>query len=144
MPLDEKALRKPSFTEGFALILADGQEWTFPPPTLRLFPVIGEDGSVDVGGRRSYGDELDRMIDIFAGGEEVEDLERMRIQFGAVVRLLDRNYDLTPADYGALLVYVPNDPENAGRWRRITRALLGLDPSEDESPKPSADGSAGP
>ena len=38
MPLDEKSLRKPGFSEGHQVILADGQEWTLPKPRIRFKP----------------------------------------------------------------------------------------------------------
>jgi hypothetical protein len=42
--IDEKSRRKPGFTAGVGVVLADDQEWTFSPPRLRLSPVRSGDG----------------------------------------------------------------------------------------------------
>ena len=42
--IDEKSRRKPGFTPGAAVVLADGQEWTFALPRLRLTPRRSGDG----------------------------------------------------------------------------------------------------
>ncbi len=49
--LDEKALRKPGFSEGYRVTLADSQEWTLPKPKIRFKPKV-VDGKVEVGGAR--------------------------------------------------------------------------------------------
>lgn len=133
--LDEKALRRPSFTEGYSVRLADGQEWTFPKPRIRFYPTIAEDGSVAVGGGRSFGEDHDKLIDVLIGGEEIEDFERLRLRFAAAVSLLSRNYSLKPEDFASILVIDQDDPETGPTWARIDRIVLGLTPEDDPSPK---------
>lgn len=133
--LDEQALRKPGFTEGRAIKLADGQEWMFPKPRFRFYPVVGQDGTVTVEGGSTYGSDHDKLIDALAGGEEVEDFERLRLQFSGAVSLLSRNYSLAPEDYSSILCLDTEDEASGEMWTAINRVMLGL-PAEDESPKP--------
>lgn len=134
--LDEKALRKPEFTEGFRIVLADGQSWSFPEAVFRLFPVVDPSGTVSVGGRRSYGKDHDQIIDALMGGEDVEEFERLRLRFSAAVSLISRNYDLTPEDMASLLVLDRSRPETIEAWAKIDRIILGLPPEDDDPPKP--------
>lgn len=135
---DEQALRRPEFADGHRLTLGDGQEWTIPEPTIRLYPVVADDGSIEVGGGPSFGADLDRLMDATIGGGDVDDFERLRLQFRLAVALLGRNYDLAADDYRILLSYAPADPESSAMWRRINRILVGLPPDPDESPSPKA------
>ena len=77
--LDEKALRKPGFSEGYRVTLADGQEWTLPKPKIRFKPKV-VDGKVEVGGGPSFGPEFDQQLDILFGVVDVEPIERLRDQ----------------------------------------------------------------
>ena len=93
MLLDEKSLRKPGFSEGLKVILADGQEWTLPKPRIRFKPRI-VDGKVEIGGGPSFGPEFDDKLDILFGVAEADPAERLRVKFEVAVRLLAANYDL--------------------------------------------------
>ena len=42
--IDETSRRRPGFTAGVAVVLADGQEWSFALPRLRLTPRRSGDG----------------------------------------------------------------------------------------------------
>jgi hypothetical protein len=128
--LDEKALRKPGFSEGYGVTLADGQEWALPKPKIRFKPKV-VDGKVEVGGGPSFGPEFDQQLDILFGVVDVEPIERLRVKFEMAVRLLSANYDLRPEDFSELIVLEPDDPGSDERWEQLTRAIMGI------SPKPS-------
>ena len=128
--LDERALRKPEFSEGHRVVLADGQEWTFPKPRIRFKPRIC-DGKVEIGGGPSFGPEFDDQLDILFGIVEAEPIERLRVKFEMAIRLLQANYELTDSDLGELLELEPGDASNDERWKQITRVVMAI------SPKPS-------
>jgi hypothetical protein len=75
--------------------------------------------------------EFDEQLDILFGAVEVEAIERLRVKFEMAVRLLGANYDLTPDDFGELIVIEPDDPSSDERWEQLTRAVMGI------APKPS-------
>jgi hypothetical protein len=125
--LDEKSLRKPSFTAGHAVTLADGQEWTFPKPRIRLKPKIAN-GKVEIGGGPSFGPEYDEQLDVLFGTVEVDPVERLRVKFEMAVKLLSANYDLKPEDYAELIVLEPGDPASDERWEQLSNVLLGIAP----------------
>lgn len=132
--LDEAALRRPEFVEGEPIVLADGQEWTFPKPVLELYPIPGPDGRLRFEGlRRSFGEDYDRKIDAFADSPPAESLNAL---LDLAVDLLDRNYTLQPADYGVLLCWRPGDEDNEAMWHAITEVAMGRD-----APKAGAVGS---
>jgi hypothetical protein len=128
--LDEKALRKPGFSEGPKVVLADGQAWTFPKPRLRFKPRI-VDGKVEIGGGPSFGPEFDDQIDILFGVIDADPAERLRVKFEVAVRLLAANYDLRPNQFSALIVLEPGDPASDERWEQLCNAIMGI------APKPS-------
>jgi hypothetical protein len=129
--LDEKALRKPGFNDGYAITLADGQTWTIPKPRFRFRPTVGSDGRVEVGGRPTFGPEYEASIEVLYGVGDVEPIETLRVKFEMAVRLLSANYDLKPDDFSELIVLEPDDPASNERWEQLTRALMGV------APKPS-------
>ncbi len=129
--LDEKALRKPTWQDGHKVTMADGQEWTFPKPRIRFRPKVAADGRVDIRGGPSFGSEYDDQIDVLFGAVEVDPVERLRVKFEVIVRLLLSNYDLAPADFAELIVLEPGDPASDERWDELSRLLLG------DTPKPS-------
>ncbi len=136
--LDERALRRPEFTAGPEVVLGDGQAWTLPRPTLRLFPVRDADGRIAVGGGPSFGAEYEALMDELAGCEADDATARLTVQFRMAALLLTRNYDLSDRDLRELLVVDAEDPACRERWRAINQAMTG------RAPKPSADGSAAP
>ncbi|MGO9463083.1 MAG: hypothetical protein ACLQIB_04390 [Isosphaeraceae bacterium] len=125
--LDEKALRKPGFTEGHKIALADGQEWTFPRPRIRLKPKI-VDGRVEVGGGPSFGPEYDDQLDALFGAVEGDPVERVRVKFEMAVRLLSANYELEPENFAELIVLEPGEPASDERWEQLSNVLLGIAP----------------
>lgn len=135
---DERALRRPEFLQGPKVTLGDGGDWYLPSPTVRLFPIRGEDGRIAVGGGPSFGAEYEAMMDELADCDPEDATARLTVQFRMATLLLTRNYDLTDRDLRELLVIDVDDPECRERWQEINRALTG------RSPKVSADGSAAP
>jgi hypothetical protein len=136
--LDERATRRPGFTEGSTIVLGDGQEWTFPRPWLRLYPVRGRDGQLKVGGGMGFGANYDDLIDRLVDCDPEDTSTRLALQFQMAATLLDRNYELSDRDLRQLLAIDLTDPACEPRWQRINQVLLG------SSPKHSADGSATP
>jgi hypothetical protein len=127
MPLDEHSLRRPTFSEGHAVTLADGQEWTLPKPRIRFKPRIVE-GKVEIGGGPSFGPEFDDKLDILFGVAQAEPAERLRVKFEVAVRLLVANYDLTPDNLAELIVLEPGDPASDERWEQLCDAIMGVAP----------------
>lgn len=140
-PLNEQELRRAEFSEGTRIRLADGQEWTFPKPWIRLFPRRGQDGKFGIGGGLTFGSAYNDLLDEYAEaeGDDEEIFARITIQFRMACLLLVQNYDLTDKQLEQLLILEPDEEDNQAMWRdEILPLLLGL------APKPSADGSATP
>lgn len=125
--LDEKALRKPGFSDGHKVVLADGQEWTFPRPRIRLKPRI-VDGKVEISGGPSFGPEFDEQLDILFGVSDADPAERLRVKFEVAVRLLAANYDLRPEQFAELIVLEIGDPASNERWEQLSNAIMGIVP----------------
>jgi hypothetical protein len=136
--LDERALRRPGFTDGPEVVLGDGQSWRFPRPWLLLYPVRTPDGRLTVGGRLGYGTPYDDLIDRLIECDQEDTAGRLALQFQMAAYLLDRNYELADHDLRRLLAIDLGDPECEPRWAQINQILVG------RPPKPSADGSATP
>lgn len=136
--LDERSLRRPGFTPGPEVTLGDGGRWFLPPPTLRLFPIRGEDGRIEVGGGPSFGSDYESLMDELADCDPSDATARLTIQFRMATLLLLRNYDLTDRDLRDLLLIDAEDDVCRERWRAINLAMTG------RVPKLSADGSVAP
>jgi len=124
---DEVALRKPGFAEGYKVVLADGQEWTFPRPRLRFSPRL-VDGRVEVAGGPTFGPEYDAQLEILYGVTDTEPVEQLRIKFEMAVRLLSANYELTAEQLGELIVFEPGDEVSDERWDQLSRVCMGVAP----------------
>jgi hypothetical protein len=136
--LDERSMRRPEFTEGPRIELGDGQEWTFPRPWLRLYPVRAPGGGFTVGGGLGYGANHDDLVDRLIDCDLNDTPTRLALQFEMAALLLGRNYTLADRDLRRLLAIDLADPACENRWTQINQVLLG------RPPKPSADGSATP
>jgi hypothetical protein len=136
--LDERAVRRHGFTEGTKIVLGDGQEWTFPRPWLRLYPVRAADGRLTVGGGLGYGADYDDLVDRLVDCDPDDTAGRLALQFQMAAELLNRNYELADTDLRRLLAIDLADPACEPRWALINQILLG------RPPKPSADGFATP
>ncbi len=138
--LDERALRTPSFSEGTAVVLADGQAWTFPKPWLRLYPARDEAGAVYMGGGLSYGVEFEDAFDdlVELGDDDDADYQRHTLHLKLAAMLLLRNYALTDRHLRRLLTIDLENPGGPAMWGAINEVI------NARPPKPSADGSATP
>lgn len=136
--LDQHLLRRPGFSPGPEVILGDGERWSFPIPTLRLFPIRDEEGRIAVGGGPSFGAEYEALMDELVDCNPEDTTARLTIQFRMACLLLTQNYELTDRDLRDLLLIDAHDPECCERWRAINQVMTG------RAPKPSADGSAAP
>jgi hypothetical protein len=101
--IDEKSRRKPGFSAGVAVMLADGQEWTFPPPRLRLSPVRSGDGFTVTVNRVGLPD-YPRWEAVLCNEAQVPATEYWTVRMTAAATLLLANYELTDEELGALLV----------------------------------------
>jgi hypothetical protein len=125
--LDEKALRKPGFTDGYPVVMADGQTWTLPKPRFRLKP-HRVDGKIEILCRATFGPESDPDLDILYGAVEADYREVIRVKFAMTARLLLSNYDLTDDQLGELIVLEVGDAASDQRWDAINEAMLGIVP----------------
>ena len=125
--LDERALRKPEFSEGDWAELADGQRWNFPRPRLRFRPKF-VDGKVDVGGGRTFGPEYDESLSLILGTKEAEPFEVVTAKFDMAIRLLRSNYNLSDDEVCDLLVLETEDPTSVGRFHAVSDILAGIAP----------------
>lgn len=121
--LNETDLRKPTFTQGRSIELADGQSWTFPQVQTKFWPAFAN-GKVVVGGGPTFGPEFDAGRDVLLD-ENADAMERFRVKFEMAVRLLQKNYELTDDQAAALIVFEPADPRSADRWRALGDVVVG-------------------
>ena len=129
-PLNERALRRPTWRDGHKITLSDGQEWTIPKPRLRLRPRF-ESGHVTGTRDVEYAPEDDEIVDTLFGTGEVEPDAWVTARWELLARLLRANYGLSDSQIAELIAIDPIEPTGTDRWTEITRALRGL------SPKPS-------
>ena len=125
--IDEKSRRKPGFTPGVAVVLADGQEWKFPPPRLRLSPVRAGDGFAVAVNRAGLPD-YPRWEAVLYSEAQVPAEEYWTVRMTAAATLLLANYELTDQELDSLLVWETGDPAADERWDRIDEAILGVVP----------------
>ena len=132
--LDEKALRRPGFTEGHRVMLADGQEWTFPRPMVRFFPAKAAEKVVmgaEYGHDAEYETLRDELIEVDA--TDVYNATRLQVQIAGL--LLLANYDLDNKQLRALLPLIPDDDANDAMWGDLIPVIMA------NPPKPSPVGS---
>ena len=111
--------------------LGDGNEWLFPKPKVGLSAEVAPDGRLRFADKksRSFGPAYDELVDAFLESEDgVTEAEAL---LALAVDLLKRNYDLTPAEFAALLPRWFDDDENKEMWAEIANVALG------KSPKPT-------
>lgn len=126
--LDEKALRKPGFTEGSKATLGDGQEWTLPEYVYCFYPDYDENGRIVATGQTSYGPDADADLEVWLGSAEVEPIQRINAMMRVSAGLLLRNYDLDLPALRVLLKKSNSDEASREMWQGLTRAVLGLTP----------------
>jgi hypothetical protein len=103
--VDEKALRRADFVEGRHILLANGQEWSFPdhPP---------------------HRDDAEHIALLRAIGESEDQADRLRAELALTILLLSRNYDLSPSDYQAILGFRPSDRSLAALQHAIHELVV--------------------
>lgn len=130
----EPECRRPEFSEGCKVKLADGQEWTFPKPILSLAPYRKEDGSLGLQRRAPFGAEFaamfDRYIDKMAGETEDDLLAFLTLRVVLAVELLSRNYDLTDDEIQELFILDLDSPESTAMCHAIDEVLQGRNPKK--------------
>ena len=134
--LDEVALRKPGFREGYRVKLGDGQEWSFPRPLLHFFPAITDDGDVVLAAQHTHDRRYRELRDELVETDGEDRYNQMRIQVCIAAHLLLANYDLDSRTLRELLPVVEDDAANDEMWGGLIEVILA------RPPKPSADGSA--
>jgi hypothetical protein len=98
--VDEQSLRRPTFVEGARIPLANGQAWSFPdhPP---------------------YKGDVEHFAVLREIGESEDGADLLRAELAFAIHLLRRNYDLSPANFRAILEFAPGDPALAEMQRRV-------------------------
>ena len=123
MKLNEKALRKDSFTEGAVVKLADQQEWTFPKPTIELLPIITEGKAIFGPARPSFGQEYWELFETYAQAENSG--ETMAALLNLAIYIIRKNYDISDEDVVNLFPFVYGDDENSEMWGQIADVAMG-------------------
>jgi hypothetical protein len=127
---DESSRRKPGFIAGCPVTLADGQEWTFPLPKLRLSPRRAEDRYVITAGRVGFPRYREWVEAITAAPGQIGGIAYWNARMDAAATLLRANYDLSDDEVDELLAWEDDGPDGLStqRWSTIDRAILGLLP----------------
>jgi len=123
--LNERESRKPGFSEGAKVVLADGQEWTLPKPRLVFFPARGDDGKYLTRMRLSYGREYDPVFaDAFRAESEGDEEAVVSAKMTLACMLLCSNYELDGDDLAGLLEIHPEDADSVAWWTALNDAVL--------------------
>jgi hypothetical protein len=138
--LNEETQRRPEFQAGIAVELADGQQWHFPVPRVRLAPVRTPGGAWAVGVGRSGLPEYAHWAEVLLGLTEADPEEYWRIRMTAAATLLCLNYDLEGDELAELLAFEPDAPDGpyTRRWMDIDAAVLGMVPKASPATSDSA------
>lgn len=98
--LSETFLRRPEFSGGMSIALADGQHWAFPDP-IHVSRRQSEDPSSDAS---EYTELLDAI-------RESDDYAGLRLaELALAIYLLGRNYHLSAPQFRTLLEFDASDP----------------------------------
>jgi hypothetical protein len=104
----EAELRRPDFTGGTPVRLADGNEWSIPRPVIRISPRLDDAGKVaGLSARTTFGAEFDDLIRSIQ--EPPEGANRVTLLLTLAVDLLDKNYTLTPEEKAEVLTFDMGD-----------------------------------
>lgn len=136
--LSEVERRKEGFTEGNKVVLADGQEWTFPKPRLRFFPYRGDDGKIGLGAAGTFDEEYRKLFVEFTEVDKDEPYQVWTLRIQIACHLLLANYDLSDVELADLMPVIFDDESNMSMWGTLSPTLL------SQPPKPSTDGSNTP
>lgn len=138
MPLNEYELRTPLFEEGTPVKLADGQEWQFPKPRVRLVPANNDQGWKTVLVRPDGGVFVGLMSKYEALGEDSTIASMASLELAVAKHLLLANYELSEDQVGQLLQFGYDekaDPEGSEIRQAVMGVVFGY-----SAPKPSAVG----
>jgi hypothetical protein len=133
--IDEATRRRTGFTAGLAVTLADGQEWIFPVPRLRVTPRRSGAGFVARVNRAGLPD-YEGWVAVIVGDIPVDPEEAWSIRMTAAATLLLSNYELSDDELAELLVWESDDAASQERWEQITDAILGVVPKAGSATTP--------
>lgn len=136
--LSEIERRKECFTEGNKVVLANGQEWTFPKPRLRFIPHRGVDGKLGLGAVPTFDQEYRTLFTALIEVDKDKDFEVWSLRIQIACHLLLANYDLPDADLAELMPVIFDDESNMEMWANLSPICLST------PPKPLTDGSNTP
>ena len=106
--MDERSKRRPSFSEGAKILMADGQEWSLAKPSSEML------GSA----------QFKAFTRGLLEAEDRSDL--LRAEFALAINLLTSNYDLGPNDLQSLLGFRRGSPELAQFQADIHRVSVAV------------------
>lgn len=133
MPLDPESLKRPDFTPGRQITLADGQKWTFPLPVIEVVPDDENDAGVAI---IAYGDggEYSRLYNRWYASDDL--IDSIGAVLGMARLLLRRNYALDTAQLATILRV------SICEWDEDGKAMFNAvrDVCTGRGPKPSAAG----
>jgi hypothetical protein len=136
--LVEADRRKEGFTEGNKVVLADGQEWTFPKPRLRFIPHRGVDGKIGLGAEPTFDQEYRELFVALIGADKDSAFEVWSLRIQIACHLLLANYELSDVELADLMPVIFDDEQNMEMWANLSPICLST------PPKPSTDGSNAP
>jgi len=133
LPLDVPSLKRPDFTPGREITLADGQKWTFPLPVIELVP-DDNDAGFKILAAAGEGDEYGRLYNRWYESDDL--IESVGAILGMARILLRRNYALETADLARILRV------SLCEWDEDGKAMFNAvrDVCTGRGPKPSAAG----
>ena len=124
--LDEQSRRRPDFVEGVPVALANGQEWHFPKPQVRIRPRIEGGKVLAVSGSFTHGGDYDKQLAAF---HEAADGGDQAVQmFAMAVGLLSMNYTLSDDELGDLLSFVVGTEAGDAMRQELVEVVLGTSP----------------
>lgn len=140
--LSEQEFRLGMFEDGTPVRLADGQEWQFPRPIVRLAPANNDQGWKTVLVRSDGGVFAELMAKYEAIGDDATIASLASVELAIAKHLLTSNYGLSDEQVGSLLQFgydEKTDPEGSEIRRAVMGVVFGYG-----APKPSdvGDGSA--
>jgi hypothetical protein len=122
--LDEASLRKPGFTEGARVTLADGGEWVLPKPRPVFFPTASPGEGIGLAVRFSYGLEYDPYFEEAFGPRDDGDFaDEVEAKMRLAALLLLANYDLDDGRLADLLTLRAGSEGSLAMWAALNRAI---------------------
>lgn len=141
--LKESSCRRPTFREGVAVVLADGQTWQLRRPMVRFVPSDNEAGyetCLDLDGFDGFGDLLESYEQLMGGSGTITVSEAARRELALGRAILVANYDLTLRQVGQLLKFSYDEDDVEGS--RIRSDVLAVATGNDPKRSAAGDGSS--